>query len=259
MGTRGEEESAAIGPCRSSEIAAGTRCTVRLAYYRPGSVQEAHHHANLQMSFLLAGSLSERSEGKEFLPVARQAGLLPPGHRHKVCYGDAGALLISIECPEAASVAPDRRSWRSYGAPLARKLALLADASNAIDDLAEEVMVHCEAANDEAARGTAPPWLLRAIEHLYDDPSAAVDALARDAGVHRVHFSRRFLRHTGLSPTEFRLARKCAHAARLTIDGQMPLAQAAALSGFADQAHWSRTCKALTGLTPRHLRRVLAH
>ena len=67
-----------------------------------------------------------------------------------------------------------------------------------------------------------------------------------------------FRRHTGVSPTEFRLLRKSAAAMRRTVAGEVGLAEAALEAGFSDQAHWTRTCRLLAGIPPGRIRRMFA-
>lgn len=84
-----------------------------------------------------------------------------------------------------------------------------------------------------------------------DDPAAelALSTLAAAAGLSRYQFLRAFSRLTGLPPHAYLLQRRVQRARRLVRAG-LPLAEAAAASGFADQSHMTRCFVRSLGLTP---------
>jgi AraC family transcriptional regulator len=103
----------------------------------------------------------------------------------------------------------------------------------------------------------APPWLALVRERLHDTGGTApVEALAADAGVHRVHLARTFRDHVGVPVTVY-ARRLRLEAARRHVERGVPLAQAAARAGFADQSHLTRTMRSAWGVTPGELRRTL--
>jgi AraC-like DNA-binding protein len=101
------------------------------------------------------------------------------------------------------------------------------------------------------ARLTAPrqqSWpalrAARAALHLLREPAVAIEELARAAAVSRRQLERHFAHWFGTSP------RHLAQVARRAQQGAS-LADIAAHTGFADQAHMTRVVRQLTGLTPR--------
>ncbi|KQY88725.1 MULTISPECIES: AraC family transcriptional regulator [Roseateles] len=90
-----------------------------------------------------------------------------------------------------------------------------------------------------------------ARERIDDDPAAAptLAALAAEAGLSRYQFLRAFTRLTGLPPHAYLLQRRVQHARQLVRRG-LPLADAAAASGFADQSHMTRCFVRSLGMTP---------
>ncbi|NCT81867.1 MAG: AraC family transcriptional regulator [Comamonadaceae bacterium] len=90
-----------------------------------------------------------------------------------------------------------------------------------------------------------------ARERMDDDPAAdaTLAAMAAGAGLSRYQFLRAFTRLTGLPPHAYRLQRRLQRARRLVRAG-LPLAEAAAASGFADQSHMTRCFVRSYGLTP---------
>lgn len=90
-----------------------------------------------------------------------------------------------------------------------------------------------------------------ARERIDDDPAAefTLTDLATDVGLSRYQFLRAFTRLTGLPPHAYLLQRRVQRARRLVRAG-LPLAEAAAASGFADQSHMTRCFVRSLGLTP---------
>ena len=90
-----------------------------------------------------------------------------------------------------------------------------------------------------------------ARERIDDDPAATptLAALAAEAGLSRYQFLRAFTRLTGLPPHAYLLQRRLQHARQLVRSG-LPLVEAAAASGFADQSHMTRCFVRSLGLTP---------
>ncbi|MBA3712391.1 MAG: AraC family transcriptional regulator [Pyrinomonadaceae bacterium] len=79
--------------------------------------------------------------------------------------------------------------------------------------------------------------------------SFTLDALTELTQVSRVHISRTFKQHIGLAPHEYLVQLRVACAKAKLAEG-MPIAEAAAFSGFADQSHLTRHFKRITHLTP---------
>jgi AraC-like DNA-binding protein len=99
------------------------------------------------------------------------------------------------------------------------------------------------------------PRVERAIRRLraqLDDPDGEGLELPADLGVTLQHLRALFLRDIGISPRAWMLWNRLVHALRLTLSG-VSLTTAAMAAGFADQAHFSRTCRRLLGYTPSGL------
>jgi AraC family transcriptional regulator len=81
--------------------------------------------------------------------------------------------------------------------------------------------------------------------------------LAEVVGLSPKHFSRAFRATTGQPPHRWLVERRVREAQRLLRDPSLPLAEIAALLGFADQSHFTATFRRVTGLTPGAQRRQL--
>ncbi|RLV57494.1 AraC family transcriptional regulator [Aeromicrobium phragmitis] len=91
----------------------------------------------------------------------------------------------------------------------------------------------------------------RVRDAIRDEPARLYRAedLEVIAGLDRWTLARHFRAAYGTSPSRFRTAQQLQVARRLVLDGR-PLAEAAALAGFADQAHLTRMFKRAYGITP---------
>ena len=91
---------------------------------------------------------------------------------------------------------------------------------------------------------------------LAADPSLSIGEWARSHRLAGATVSRGFRSAYGVAPAAFRAERRAHTAWRRLRAGADPLAAIAHDAGFADQAHFSRAIRALTGATPRHWRGV---
>jgi AraC-like DNA-binding protein len=81
-----------------------------------------------------------------------------------------------------------------------------------------------------------------------DFPSVSI--LTRDVGLSERAFERRFIANVGLTPVSYRRLARLRTVFRLHAAGARGWAAISATTGFSDQAHLVRDCRAFTGLTP---------
>lgn len=102
-----------------------------------------------------------------------------------------------------------------------------------------------EAAPIRRARQLADDWYMQDL---------TLDQLAGAAGLSRFYFLRAFRREVGVTPHAYLTGRRIA-AAKLLLDGELPLSEVALACGFYDQSHFTRSFKGCTGVTPGQYRR----
>ncbi len=245
---------------RFCRLHSSARYVAELVHHPASKKQQRHNHASAQVSFLLAGCFAENSDGRELEPLGNQMGYKPAGAAHSVRFGQNGALMLAIDLAEDVTNCVRPRQWSAQPNYVRHSLALLARNVAPVGDILDSLIASVGTAEAAPVRhlSDAPDWLRRAIAHIAEDPKAEIAALAAEAGVHRVHFSRSFQRFTGLSPSQFRLHSKCAAATRLMVEGRESTAAAAVAAGFADQAHWNRASRALSGIAPGRIRKLLS-
>lgn len=101
--------------------------------------------------------------------------------------------------------------------------------------------------------------ITRVVNHLREnlDAPISVDALARQAGMSRAVFHRRFKAATSFSPLQFMKALRLSHAA-MEIAGGKAISQAADAVGYASASQFSREFRRQFGASPRHWARSAA-
>lgn len=109
-----------------------------------------------------------------------------------------------------------------------------------------EALVHVER--------TSLDWPERLADDLAADPSISITGWAARQGIAPATVSRGFRDAFGVSPRAFRLEARTRKAWRALMEGATPLARLAYEHGFADQAHLSRSVRALTDLSPSQWR-----
>jgi AraC family transcriptional regulator len=86
------------------------------------------------------------------------------------------------------------------------------------------------------------------------DAQIRISDLAALAGMSRFHFARVFRASVGRTPHRYVLERRLDRARELVRSSGAPLRDIAAMTGFADQSHLTRTFKRTFGTTPAALR-----
>lgn len=105
---------------------------------------------------------------------------------------------------------------------------------------------------NEHTQGLTPRQVSRVTDYVlaHLDQDLSLPALAQQIGFSSYHFARQFRRATGQSPHQFVLSLRIEHARQLLREADLPLAQIALASGFANQSHLTQAFKRLVGLTP---------
>jgi AraC family transcriptional regulator len=101
-----------------------------------------------------------------------------------------------------------------------------------------------------------PRWL-RQVKELIGGNFAArlsLSQIAAEVGLNPVYLSAAFRKHCGCTIGDYIRRVRVEHASRELAHGDAPLADIGLSVGFSDQAHFSRTFKRFTGMTPAQFR-----
>jgi AraC family transcriptional regulator len=228
-----------------------------------------HFHDLASLYLVLNGSLTEFYDHKTRECKPPSVVFTPPGEKHSNLFDDRGGRCFLVEVPStfvdrfALAGVKLEQSLHSEGgalAWLAMKLYREFESPDAVSLLAVEGLM-LEALselgrwNDKPA-ATVPIWLRQAHELLHDRfrESLRLDEIATLVGVHPAHLARSFRRCYGSTVGEYQRRLRIEYASRQLSETGISISNIAVAAGFADQAHFSRTFRNHTGMTPAKFR-----
>ena len=231
---------------------------------------EPHRHDTYAIGVTLQGAQSFHYRGAQHLSLPGQCLILHPDEIHDGKAGDASGLRYRMLYLDTAvlddALAPLGRTLPFIAEPVISdpELLRLALAILTIEDtkfarleidgrVAELAPVLLRLAGDAGRRSSKQPVsrLYRVRDYLEANRFSQVgsDELEDVAGLDRYTIARQFRRQFGTSPHRYLLMRRLG-SARERISLGEPLADIAADTGFADQAHLTRHFKKAYGMTP---------
>jgi AraC family transcriptional regulator len=127
-----------------------------------------------------------------------------------------------------------------------------------VESLLHEIVAHTARLPKENAH-EAPLWLSRVLDKLNAEHCRrlTLDELSAEAGVHPVHLSRVFRRFVGEGIAAHVHRLRIRTACEKMILPKMTLAEVSVATGFADQSHFGRAFRKITGTTPNVFRASL--
>lgn len=229
---------------------------------------EPHRHDTYAIGITTAGVQTFRYRGTLRVSLPGQLQILHPDETHDGAAGTADGFgyRILYFAPELVRDALDGCALPFVADPVQKPTPatdlvafLLADIDEPISDLAQAELAATLADTLRSLSGRPdhrPVTIdLRAVELALDYLAAhareqtRASTLEQITGTDRFTLARHFRRAFGTSPDRYRTMRRLA-LARTAIENGLPLAQAAAHAGFADQSHMTRQFKRTYGLTP---------
>lgn len=231
-----------------------------------------HAHERLFFCVLLGGSYREFVGDRtiEYQPLS--IVYHPEGLVHHDCIGAGGARFLTLEVAPGLLGGELRRrrplsSVRDLSADAAvwRMLRLFREARTggimpvSLEEQAAELVDDvAETATEHPRR--SPSWLPRVDDFVGDHFREAITLadIAGVADVHPVYLSRAFRHFRGQPIRGLVHQLRVHHACRLLPRADLSLATIAVDAGFFDQSHMTRVFRRVTGLTPGHMRRLLA-
>jgi AraC-like DNA-binding protein len=198
-----------------------------------------HRHRGAYLSLILGGAYEETGDRGRIR--VRPGDLLIHGafDSHLNRFPAAGARILNLTLPDAIepetgfahSPEMDRAIRPAEHDPRAAAKLLLATA--------------------QPAQSHAGDWPDLLAEALTADPALRIGDWARERGLADATVSRGFQQVYGVTPSTFRAQVRGRLAWRRIVDDGQGLSDLAYELGFADQAHMTRTVRAITGQPPR--------
>jgi AraC family transcriptional regulator len=231
-----------------------------------------HSHELSFFALLLEGHYGERycRRQTQFGPFTIM--FRPAGIPHQDEIGPRGLRFFEIElrpswqkrlaeCSSALDTARDDVAggpllW--LGIKLFREIESSATPDDlTVESLLAEILAHAARARPESKR--TPPWLSRIVDKLKTEHCGrlTLSELAREVRVHPVHLSRVFRRCVGEGISEYVHRLRVRTACERMLAPHASLAELSFSAGFADQSHFTRSFRKITGMTPAVFRSVL--
>ncbi len=238
--------------------------------YEPGQRVPPHGHELSYFCLLVDGGYWEQYGRRRVDYSARSIVFHPPGTEHHGDIGSKGGRCFNIELlPELterireegpAPASPiDFRSgdlvW--LATRLYREFREASVGSPLVAEGLGLEMVGRLLRRSAAPAAQPPRWMKAAVDRLHDelDRPLTVSGVAADLGVSPVRLSQAFRRFRGETLGECLRRLRVERACQLLENPEARLADIAVETGFADQSHFTRVFKRLTGLTPGRYRR----
>lgn len=235
----------------------------------PGFHIPAHFHDLASIYLVLHGSLTEFYGQKKRECKPPSVVFTPPGEKHSNQFDERGGRCFLIEIPSscidrlAAAGVRLEVSLHSVGGMLAwLAMRLYREFERpdtvsllAVEGLMLETLSELGRWTDKPA-ASIPGWLREARDLLRDrfQETLTLDELARSVGVHPAHLARSFRRCYRCTVGEYQRRLRIEYASRQLSETRTSISNIALAAGFSDQAHFSRTFRNHTGLTPANFR-----
>ncbi len=240
----------------------------QLIRYLPGRRMDDHVDGCHRLSVVVAGANLESARTGAERGGVGSVGLKASNLVHRNRFGPAGTTIVSVRLTDdairrlagrQAALAPWR--WHHGGAPSLLALRLAAALRRGEGGVAEESLRRLLTRFDTAAAPLPPASeRMERIRHALEATPAAnpsVDAMAGTVRMHPVSLGRAFRRTYGCSITEYRQRLRVAAAARVLLETDTALVDAALDFGFADLSHFTRVFRRMLGVPPGEFRAAL--
>lgn len=246
-----------------------TVLTLTRAHYEGALVQPPHAHDALQISMLLTGRVEETVGGTTHDAAPLHVAVKDAGLEHANRWAEGGTTLLRLEAPgkSLASLTghPTAPTWRWRFDPTAirafLRLAASVNAEGVIggDTDGSDLLAALVAEPRDTPSGTPPRWLTDVIERLVAEWTPRLDTgvIATWAHVHPVYLARCVRRWYGVAVGDLLRRERLRHTVQRLANSRERIAMVAHASGFADEAHCTRTVRDALGSPPAALRRQL--
>jgi len=232
---------------------------LRHALYEEGASVPTHRHDRASLVYGVGGPCTEVNGSSQ--TIRRRLTFLPEGHEHALEYKGATHVL-------AIEIAPDwlRRTCNGHvptemvalPATLYNRVwrVMIEIASRAPDAAVSASLGELVRAAMDYVRAPPSPLVIALIDDLHqhwkDVPS--VSQLARKYSLSRQYVCRVFRKGLGITLQQYGLLVRLDYARGMLWGTQLPIAQIAAETGFADQSHLTRALSAHSAWSPLRLR-----
>jgi AraC family transcriptional regulator len=246
---------------------AGLRLAERT--YPPDFTSPRHSHPEAYFCLILEGSSTQTYGAKSRVREPLTTAFYPPNELQSESFGRGGSRIFNVEIDsrwlrhfrEYSVIGEESNDYR--GGSVAWLLTKLYHEFRRMDHTSELMIegltleIIAEASRQFAAsKNHTSRWLEHARQVLHEQfaENVTLAELAKMVGVHPVYLASSFRKQYGCTVGEYRQRLRIEFACRELAKDHSSLAQIALAAGFANQAHFSRTFKRVTGTTPAKYR-----
>lgn len=238
-------------------------------HYAPGFAMGRHAHPEAYFTLALSGAYTEQVEGGSRTCEEGTVVFRPAGEPHASQFHGAASRCLRVRLSSewlamlpGGFRLPDRSVDTSQGR--VNWLAVQLYGEFLEHDSASRLgitgltlaMLGAIGRPARATRNGVPAWLPRVLDRIqaeFHGPLSLAE-LAATAGIHPVHLSRAFRQCRGITVAAYIRRLRFESSLHQLSTSERPLTEIALAAGFADQSHFSRTFKKMTGLTPKEYR-----
>lgn len=237
--------------------------------YAPDDYMPPHAHDYCSISMLTSGTNEEVARGRSHLAFAGSATFKPAGFEHADRVGPTGMTVVALRWSDSRAwsdlgVTPTfEYDWISGGgaASLMRRINAALSESGTHDAAAiegAESAVHALAGALTREPGECGTWVddIRAAVDAEFTLPLSISALAARVRRHPVSLARAFRSHYGCSILAYAHRLRIERALQQLRHSDVSFSTIAASIGYADQAHFCRFFRRLTGRSPGAYRRL---
>ena len=238
--------------------------------YSSQSKLPVHAHELSHFCFVLSGNYTEKIGSRLFERKPAALVYYPPDASHAEEHLTRGRhLLVEIDFKGLEKVG-------EYGARLNEPVLLSGDSlwlaarmykefserdefsALALESISNELLIAASRQYHKKAERRPPQWLENIKEFLQENFPAppGLNELAKAAGVHPTHLARVFREFENCTAGDYVRQIRIENARRMIISTNKPLVEIALDTGFADQTHFTRSFRRITGMTPTEFRKV---
>ena len=244
---------------------------LRLGKYAAGGTMSSHAHAESSFTIVVRGSYVERIRGRSLEHKPGSMLFYPAGEVHSQEFGRTGShkliftpsqsclqLLAEAKIPLAHAPHVTSAFLKELSIRALKEMAAADTFSLMVIEgtLLELIAAFGRMYERDGKQAAVPAWLKQCRERLASQPGVAIthQALAAQVRKHPVHLAKAFQRTYGETIGQYQRRLRLRKAAGLLQKQNMPLAEIALESGFANQAHLSRSFRCAFGMTPTQYR-----
>jgi AraC family transcriptional regulator len=234
-------------------------------------------HIGHSISYVRKGSFGYTSRGVTHELVAGSVLLGYPEdefmctHDHHVCGDECLAFHLAPGIVDL--ITNDRKVWRTGSLPPLPELMVLGELAQAVAEGRSDIGLNeiglwltarvaqvvsprksdlpSTTSNDRRRAVEAALWI-----HAYSHEHLALEHVAQQVGLSAFHFLRLFSRVIGVTPHQYLVRSRLAHAARLLARDERSVTDIALDVGFADLSNFVRTFGRAAGISPNAFRKL---